>query len=129
MLRSILSVIAGNIVWTILWLAMNAILASIYPQTLDGKTRVESVSLLSFLLVYSVVISVVAGYITALIARRNEIGHAFALGILQLALGILFQSQAWNLLPVWYHLTFLLLLIPGNLFGAVLRQKQMANAV
>ncbi len=128
MLRSILAVIAGNIVWTILWLAMNAVLAGIHPQIADGKTRIESVSLLLFILVYSVVISVVAGYITALIARRNEIAHTVALGILQLAMGIFFQSQAWNLLPIWYHLSFLILLIPGNVFGGLIRQKQAPAA-
>ena len=128
MLRSILAVIAGNIVWTILWLAMNGILAGIHPQIADGKTRIESVSLLVFILVYSVVISVVAGYITALIARRNEIAHTVALGILQLAMGIFFQSQAWNLLPIWYHLSFLILLIPGNIIGGLIRQKQTPSA-
>lgn len=127
MLRSILSVIAGNIVWTILWLGMSAVLANMYPYIADGKTKVESMSLLLFLLVYSIVISVIAGYVTALIARQKEIAHTFALGILQLALGIFFQSQSWNLLPIWYHLSFLLLLIPGNLLGGHLRQKQTAQ--
>lgn len=124
MLRSILSVIAGNVAWTILWLGMNVVLASMNPQVADGKTRIESFSILTFLLVYSVVISVAAGYITALVARRNEIAHTFALGILQLALGIFFQYQAWNLSPMWYHLSFLILLIPGDIFGGIMRLKQ-----
>lgn len=124
MLRSILSVVAGNVVWTILWLSMNGVLASVYPQSFDGNTRIESAPILSFLLVYSVVLSVIAGYVTATVARRNEIAHAFALGILQLAMGIFFQSKAWHLLPIWYHLSFLFLLIPGNLLGGILRQKQ-----
>lgn len=123
MLRSILSVVAGNVVWTILWLIINGVLAKLYPQSFDGNTRIESAPLLSFLLVYSVILSVIAGYVTAAIAKRNEIAHAFALGVLQLAMGIFFQSQAWHLLPVWYHLSFLFLLIPGNLLGAILRQR------
>lgn len=123
MLRSVLSVIAGVVVWTFLWLGGNALLASLYPQTFDGGQRVESVPLLSFLIVYSVILSVIAGYVTALIARRLEIAHAFALGLVQLALGIFFEAQNWSLLPVWYHLIFLALLIPGNLLGGQLRAR------
>lgn len=123
-MRSILSVVAGNVAWTVLWLSLSAVLAGMYPREFDGKTRIESVGLLLFLLIYSVVISVLAGYVTALVARRKEIQHAAALGVLQLALGVFFQSQAWNLLPVWYHLSFLVLLIPGNLFGGQIRLKQ-----
>jgi hypothetical protein len=128
MLRSILAVVAGNILWTVLWLGLNAVLASLYPQSFDGKSRIESVPLLLFILLCSVVLSVIAGYLTALIARRSEMAHAFALGLLQLALGIFFQTQSWNLLPVWYHLTFLALLIPANLLGGQWRLMQKTKA-
>ena len=42
---------------------------------------------------------------------------------IQLALGLVFQAQAWKLIPVWYHLSFLLLLAPATLLGAWLRLK------
>jgi len=79
------------------------------------------------LLVYSIIISIVAGYVTALIAKRKVIAHTIALGILQIAVGIFFQSKSWSLLPIWYHLSFLTLLLPCNVLGGFLRQKQTAE--
>jgi hypothetical protein len=34
-----------------------------------------------------------------------------------LVLGIGFEVSYWAMLPVWYHLAFLALLIPGNVVG------------
>ena len=62
-------------------------------------------------------LTIAAGYVTGLTAARNALKHAWALGVAQLALGIFFEVSYWNLLPVWYHLVFLALLIPGNVFG------------
>lgn len=128
MLRTIFAVIAGNLTWTILWLTFNAILASFNPQLADGKTPLSSIPILLIMLVYSVIISIIAGYITGLVANRNQLKPVIALGILQLSMGIFFQSQAWHLLPIWYHLSFLVLLIPGNICGGQLRIKQLVNA-
>ena len=45
-----------------------------------------------------------------------------ALGILQLVLGLAVTVGAYASAPLWYHLVFLALLIPGNVIGARLRQ-------
>ncbi len=127
MLRSVLSVVAGTVVWTMLWFAFHAVAAKIYPLEYDGKSRIEDVSLLLSMLVYSVVISIIAGYVAAFLAKQKEMQHALALGLLQLALGVFFQAQSWSLLPLWYHLAFLALLIPANLFGGRLRAQQKAT--
>lgn len=123
MVRTIFSIIAGNISWTILWLTFNTILTTITPKIGDGSTPISSIPLLLLLLVYSVIISIITGYITASVATHNQLKHVFALGILQLSMGIFFQSQAWHLLPIWYHLSFLALLIPCNIFGGWWRMK------
>ena len=44
-----------------------------------------------------------------------------------LAVGIGVQAGSWNLMPVWYHLTFLALLVPGALIGAKLRRGRGAR--
>jgi hypothetical protein len=43
--------------------------------------------------------------------------------VIQLGLGIFFQSQAWQLMPLWYHVPFLLLIVPATLLGARLRLR------
>ena len=80
-------------------------------------------------IVMSFVFSVAAGYLTAALAKTKPVHHAFALGILQLALGIGFEVSYWELLPVWYHLVFLVLLIPGNVLGGMLRANRRAVVV
>lgn len=121
MLRSILSVVAGTASWTVLWLTTNVALQAALPGSYRPDGSVESAGLLGFILAGSVVFSIVAGYVTAALAARGEMKHALALGILQLAIGIPVQIAAWNLLPIWYHLSFLVLLLPGNLAGGALR--------
>jgi len=45
------------------------------------------------------------------------------LGVLQLAIGISFEVSYWAMLPVWYHLVFLALLLPGNVLGGAVRRQ------
>ncbi len=118
MLRSILSVLAGFALWTVVWLASNAALAAAMPGAFREDGSTDSVGMLLLILVLSVVFSVIAGYVTALLAREKTKQHALALGLALLAVGIFAQVQFWDVMPVWYHLSFLTLLIPGVLLGA-----------
>ena len=123
MIRNILAVIAGSAAWTVLWLGMNAILrgASLLPA--DATKRIDTAPPLLVLLVGSVVFSIIAGYITAAVATGASYTPVLVLCALQLAMGIFFQAQAWQLMPVWYHLPFLFLLAPATLLGGWLRLK------
>lgn len=123
MIRSILAVLAGNIIWAILFLGSNAILARLLPAQIKAD-KIESVPALLLLLALSLIFSIIAGYITARIAKRKEITHTLVLGVLQLAMGIAAQMANYDAVPLWYHIVFLLLLIPGNLFGGWLIAKR-----
>ena len=46
------------------------------------------------------------------------------MGVLQLAMGIAAELANFDALPLWYHIAFLLLLIPGNLFGGLLHSRR-----
>ena len=126
MIRSILSVLAGTGAWGVLWVGGNSALATALPGSFDESGLTSSGGLLVLILVYSVALSVLAGWITARIARRSPTKHALALGALQLAIGIAAQAAYWELMPLWYHLPFLALLIPGNLLGAQLRHEPLS---
>lgn len=123
MLRSILAVLAGSAIWTVLWLGSNAVLAALLPSQIKAD-KIESVPALLLILVLSVIFSIIAGYITARIAKRKEITHTLVLGVLQLAMGIAAQLANYDAVPLWYHIIFLLLLIPGNVFGGWLIAKR-----
>ena len=118
MARNILSVLAGFVVWTVLWLASNAAIAAAVPSAFGEDGSTDNAAILVLFLVLSVVFSIVAGYLCARLARTKPMRLAWSLGVLLLAVGIFVQLQFWDLMPLWYHLIFLALLVPGTLLGA-----------
>jgi hypothetical protein len=45
-----------------------------------------------------------------------------------LLMGIGFEVSAWQLTPVWYHLVFLVLLVPAVLYGGRLREGSVRES-
>jgi len=129
MVRSILAVLAGMILWAGLWVGGNAVLRGALPDAYDAEGLTRSVAVLSLILVLSVVLSVIAGYLTAAIAGRRAILHAFVFGAVQLAIGVGVQAAVWQQMPLWYHLSFLALLIPASLLGGALRAGGSAMTI
>lgn len=123
MIRNIFAVLAGSAAWTVLWLGMNAALRSASLLPADATKRIDAAPPLLIMLVGSVVFSVVAGYTTAAVATGASYTPVLVLCALQLATGIFFQAQAWQLMPLWYHVPFLLLLIPATLLGGWLHLR------
>ena len=129
MLRSILAVIAGSVTWMLTALGTDSLLMSMFPQWYNAGGRVESVPILLFTGFYSLLFSVLGGYVTALIAGRSELQHVFILGVLQFLMGIVATIKFWDTAPVWYHIIFLALLIPANMLGGQLRLMRKIKAV
>jgi hypothetical protein len=117
MLRSALAVLAGFALWTVLWLGSNATLAALLPAAFQPDGSTDHAGILFSLLVLSFLSSVAAGYVAAAVARRPGGREALVLGGLLLAVGLVVQLQYWDVLPAWYHLLFLALLVPGAVLG------------
>jgi ABC-type multidrug transport system permease subunit len=117
-MRSVAAVVIGFILWSVLWLTYNVALqkAGVLPS--DVSKPVADAKALLLLLFGSVCISAIAGYVAASVAKSASIVPAVTLGLLLLAAGVFFQAQYWRLMPVWYHLSFLALLLPLCLIGA-----------
>jgi uncharacterized membrane protein len=120
MLRIILGAIIGFVVWSILWVGSDAVFMAISPAYKDymegfqkaiETNRTFEVSSITLLLTLfkSFICSIVAGLITALVAAEN----------------IFIQSIYWNYIPLWYHIPFLLMLIPLSVFGGKLRKTEI----
>ena len=123
MARGILAVIAGFVIWSIIWLASTHGLMAAMPGDVHAGQPVTSVTVLLILLVVSVIASVISGYITAMVATEKHMTYVMAFGVVNLLVGIFFQVQSWDLMPIWYHLIFLALLIPAIMYGGKLRLK------
>ena len=107
----------------VLWLGTTNGLAAAMPDSFNPDGFTASVDILSAMLALSVAISVLSEYLTSAIAHARTLKPVWALGAILLAVGISAQIQYWNALPVWHHLTFLGLLIPGALLGGGMRTR------
>jgi hypothetical protein len=122
--RAILAVIAGAAVWSVLWIGGTQALTAMMPDTLRQGEPITASGVLVGLIVYSVALSILAGWTTAAVASRNPMPAVWGLAVLQLALGIGFQASAWNLMPIWYHVIFLALLVPATVYGGHVRARR-----
>lgn len=135
MVRKILAVVIGFFVWSILWVGSDAVLGGILPnwygrhhtefaQAINDKSAFAVDSTILILgLVRSVIFSIIAGFVAASIARENTKSPT-ALGVLLLLFGIFTQWIYWNYVPLWYHIPFLLLLIPMTILGGRIRGEK-----
>ncbi len=134
MLRIILGVVAGFIVWMVLWGGSDFILKAISPdwwgknlKEMEGafytkQPFMADSTILIFSLIRSFICSLIAGFIAALIAKENT-KSTLSLGILLLAVGIYIQWIFWDNAPLWYHIPFLVLLIPMTILGGRLKRQ------
>jgi hypothetical protein len=125
--RSILAVLLGMAVWAVLWIASNQALTAAMPEAFGDEGLLLENSLLWLYLLDSVVLSVLAGWVTGRVAGRRQLAHGLALGLAQLAIGVAVQASAWDDMPLWYHLAFLALLIPASVLGANLARTGAAQ--
>ena len=125
MARGILAVLAGFTVWSIIWLGSTNGLMAAMPGDVQAGQPITSATVLLILLVVSVIASIISGYITAMIATEKIMTYVMAFGVVNLLVGIFFQVQSWNLMPIWYHVIFLALLIPAIMYGGKLRGKEL----
>ena len=116
--RLILGPIAGYAVWTVIWLGGNALFfAEAKEVVARGEAYTRTGPLLGALGL-SILCSLAAGVTAGAIGRARAGGAALAAGLLLLATGIFVQGGARDQMPLWYHLAFLLLLLPLTLLGA-----------
>jgi hypothetical protein len=121
MLKIILGIIAGFVVWSILWVAGDAVLRAVWTSYDESvKAMNFSFAMLIVPLILSAVVSIISGYIAALIAGENS-KSPLILGIILLIVGVLVQMSVWEQIPLWYHLTFWILLVPMTILGGKLK--------
>ncbi|MBD3337169.1 MAG: hypothetical protein GF355_16780 [Candidatus Eisenbacteria bacterium] len=118
MLRAILGVIAGYIVWTVIWLGGNAVFFAEAAEVMERGDAYTEVGPLAGALVLSIVCSLLGGMTAGAIGKPRGWGSALILGLLLLITGIIVQAGAWDNMPLWYHLIFLVLLLPVTVLGA-----------
>lgn len=120
--RTIIAIILGFVLWSTLWITTNSVIMSAFPGWFGPGDRLTSTPALFLFIALSFVYSVIAGFLTAWIARRSEVRHGMGLGTALLAVGIVMTALYYDTTPFWFHAIFLALLIPGTVLGAGIRR-------
>jgi len=115
---SIIAVLAGYVTWTVVFLGGSAAIRSVMASTHDEAGYSSDTSTLVVYLVLSIIASAMAGYVGAKISKVNIKRDTLILAGALLATGIPVRLASWNLLPIWYNMAFLLLLVPVTWWGS-----------
>ena len=125
MLRTVLAVIAPTLLWGVLDNLVYLALLSLSPGSFDEQKLPSTNLMLGFFLALRAFYSIDAGWLSAKISQGDQKPILLAAGLLLLT-GIAFQAINWNQYPIWYHLGFLVPIVPCALLGAKLGSKKKA---
>lgn len=132
MVRIILAVIVGFLVWTILWLGSEQVLSMLSPDwwgahqiafekaVFNKEAYTVDSTILAVNLFRGILITIITGYLTAIIAGENKTS-TLVLGVCLLIFGLYIVFMTWAMIPVWYHALFSLMLIPLTILGGRLK--------
>ena len=129
MARAAFGAIAGFLVWMIVVTLSGFVLRGAWPAyaaVADAMTF--TLPMMIARLSIGAMATVAAGWVAAIIARRSTLA-ALLPGIVLLAGFIPQHITLWEKFPVWYHLTFLLSLIPLAFLGGTLEAMRTPEQV
>ncbi len=135
MWRTVLSVVAGLIVWAVVVTLLNFGLRAGIPGYHAAETTLQftlamKIGRLSEAALTSIVAGAVVGWIDPL-----KKWAPWLVGLIVLAMFLPVHVGLWSRFPVWYHLAFLVPLVPLMVLGAALgrsspfRQDRTATAI
>jgi pheromone shutdown protein TraB len=119
--RSIAAIVVAWLLWSALWVGGSAALQSLFPQALGGGPPVTHAVGLGALIVWSVVLSILAGFVCAWVKKTSPMETVWALAAIQFVIATVIEVSGWANTPVWYHVLFLALLVPATVWGGKLR--------
>jgi hypothetical protein len=127
MKRFILACLAGLLTWIIVVSLINRVLRLSLPDyTAAEQTLQFTLAMKWARLAMAIVTSVVAGAITSWISRPGR-WAPLIVGCVVFAMFLPVHIALWSKFPVWYHLTFLLTIIPAVLVGTLLAPQTKAS--
>jgi hypothetical protein len=120
MKRSILGCVAGLLTWIVAVTVINRMLRLSIPNYTAAEHTLQFTLAMKWArLLMAIVTSVVAGIVTASVSRSRR-WAPLIVGTVVLAMFVPLHIAIWSKFPVWYHLTFLLTIIPAVLVGGLL---------
>jgi len=127
MKRSLLACLAGLLTWLVVVTVIDRVLRlTIADYTIAEKTLQFTLAMKWARLTMAIVTSITAGAVTRWVAPSSRV-PAWIVGGIVLAMFVPAHISLWNRFPVWYHLTFLLTILPAVLAGAAFPRSLVAH--
>lgn len=123
MARSIAAVVVGYLVLTVLVVVLDVALVRLFPASFPTPQTIPTPPWLVLELILGLVFTAIGGYVAGMIARRAEVQHALALGILGFVLSIGTFVQYQGRQPLWFQLAGMVMVIPAAVAGGYLRAR------
>ena len=121
--KTVGAVIAALFTWFFVATVVNLALRLWWPHYHEAETSFNFTFAMKVArLVLGAIASLGAGFVAAWIDKR-QMRAATLTGIMLLLLFIPGHYRIWDKFPVWYHLTFLVSLIPLTLVGGMLNPR------
>jgi hypothetical protein len=119
MARKILSVVAGLVAFIAVVTVAGIVMRGSWPEYARVADAMSfTLPMMIARLSIGAVATIAAGWVTAAVARGSTL-VTLAPGVLLLVAFIPEHVTIWEKFPVWYHLTFLLSLIPLTYLGGM----------
>lgn len=120
MKRFILACLAGLLTWMVVVSVINRMLRLSLPNYTAAEHTLQFTLAMKWArLLMAIVTSAAAGAVTGWISRSRS-WAPLIVGSVVLVMFLPVHIAIWSKFPVWYHLTFLLTIIPAVLAGALL---------
>src|SRR5215471_16304979 len=117
------AVIAALVTWFLVATVVNLALRAWWPHYHEAEIAFSFTFAMKFArLLLGAISTLGAGFVAAWI-DKGRMKAAMLTGIVLLGLFIPGHYRIWDKFPVWYHLTFLVSLLPLTLLGAALNHR------
>ncbi len=124
MKRSILACLAGLLAWVVVVTVINRVLRLSLPNYTAAEHTLQFTLAMKWArLGMAIVTSLMAGAVTRWISPSSR-WASLIVGSVVLAMFLPTHIVLWSKFPVWYHLTFLLTIIPAVVVGSLLPQRR-----
>jgi len=120
--RSVVSIAAGFFTVMVLGAAADVMLGKALPDAFDAQGHARAESTLFIKLAYETLFALLAGYITARIAVRKPFVHVLVMAAIVLVGRAFIAVTTWDVVPLWFNLGVLVLIIPAALLGGKLSE-------
>jgi hypothetical protein len=126
--RTIASVVAGLVAWAVVVTLLNFALRAALPGYHAAEATLQfTLAMKLGRLTEAALASIAAGAVVSLIAP-SKTWAPWLVGLIILALFLPEHVKLWNRFPLWYHLSFLVPLVPLVALGGLLaRSREVAR--